>query len=63
MKTKVIIFAFFAMAMTVDGCSDDLPERVCSKISGDGKCSLGFAKDKCAKTCDACKFEYQYNRN
>ena len=51
------------MAMTVDGCSDDLPERVCTKISGDGKCSLGFAKDKCAKTCDACKFEYQYNRN
>ena len=58
MITKVIIFAVVVMAIRADGCSDSLPQRVCKKLSEDGKCQYGFAKDKCASTCEACKSKY-----
>ena len=61
MQTKLIVLAIVVMAVRADDCSDSLPSRVCNKLSEDGKCQYGFAKDKCASTCDACKSKYQYN--
>ena len=62
MNTKLIIFAVAAMAMSANGCSNDIPDRVCDKFLEDGKCNFGFAKEKCAKTCDACKFFENQNK-
>ena len=61
MITKVIIFAIVVMAIGAEGCSDSLPQKVCTKLLEDGKCQYGFAKDKCASTCDACKSKFWYN--
>ena len=53
------------MAMSANGCSNDIPDRVCDKFLEDGKCNFGFAKEKCAKgkSFHADGYEYGFTWN
>ena len=37
-------------------CADEIPSKACSKMKENGACQYMFAEEKCAATCEYCKY-------